>query len=285
MKPDKLKPLINLLDDPDNEVYSVVSAQLINQGKHIIPELEKTWEYSVNESLQSRIEDIIHEIHFRSTQKDLSGWINNYSHNLFEGACLVAKHQYAELDVKQVQGFIDVIKRDVWLELNNNLTAMEKVKILNRIIFDIHGFAAVPKDMNMPHHYYINRLIENKKGNDISIGILYMIIAQKLDIPIYGVNFPHNFLLAYIDQYNYGKLFRDNILFYIDPINKGTIYGREELELFIEKLKIPTKKSFFTPCDNIRIIQRLISGLMTSYDEVNHNEKLNQLRELFSIVS
>lgn len=285
MDANKLKALISLLDDPDKEIYSVISGQLIDEGKAIIPDLERTWEYSINESLQGRIEDIIYHIRFKDTQKHLTQWMNSGADDLLEGAYLVAKHQYSELNYEDVLSHIDLIKRDVWLELNNNLTALEKVRVLNRIVYDIHGFTKAPENMDSPQYGYINRVLEMRKGDDISLGILYLVVAQKLNIPLFGVNFPNNFLLAYLDRYNYGQLFRDNVLFYVDPLNNGMVLSREELELFIKRIQIPSEDAYYMPCDNVTIVQRLVSKLIISYDQLEHPDKLRELRDLFSIIS
>jgi regulator of sirC expression with transglutaminase-like and TPR domain len=284
MKTKRFKALFNLLDDPNDEIYKEVSQQIISQGMEIIPILEKNWENSTDELKQSRIEGIIHHIQFTSTQEYLSKWMNSGAKDLIEGAYLVAKHQFCNLEMEEIMHSINMINRDIWLELHKNLTALEKVKIINRIIFNVHGYTPVTEKAHLPHYTYINRVLETKKGNDISLGILYLTVAQKLGIPIYGVNLPNNFVLAYIDSLNYGELFRDNILFYIDPLNNGMVLSREEIDHYLQKLDIPTNASFYLPCDNKKVIQRLISSLIFSYDKLNHADKMEQLRELFSIV-
>ena len=60
---------------------------------------------------------------------------------MLEGVYLIAKYQYPDLRFEDVREKIEIVKKDVWLELNENLTALEKVKILNHIIFDIHKFS------------------------------------------------------------------------------------------------------------------------------------------------
>ncbi len=51
-----------------------------------------------------------------------------------------------------------------------------------------------------PQNSYIGQVLDTKKGNQISLASIYSIIAQKLDIPIYGVNLPQHFILAYLDE-------------------------------------------------------------------------------------
>ena len=65
MKENKeIKALLNLIDDPDQEVYSTISAKLVSFGKEIIPHLENMWENINNVDTQERIELLIHRLHF-----------------------------------------------------------------------------------------------------------------------------------------------------------------------------------------------------------------------------
>jgi regulator of sirC expression with transglutaminase-like and TPR domain len=102
---------------------------------------------------------------------------------------------------KNLRKQVQQIKHDVWLEINDELTAMEKVKIINHILFDVHQFSGNIANYHAPQNSFINSVLETKKGNPVSLGILYMIIAQELQIPIYGVNLPEHFIVAYVDEY------------------------------------------------------------------------------------
>ncbi len=284
MQNNKIKALINLLDDPDEEVFSTVSKSLLDHGKDIIPTLEKAWECSLNEKYQTRVENIIQDIQFKSLKSELAKWCSQGHKDLLKGAFLISKFQYPELDYQTIESEINRISRDVWLEINKNLTALEKVKIINRIIYDIHGYTATVENYFVSHHSYINNILETKKANAISLSILYITVSESLGIPIYGVNLPNNFILSYMDQYFYGKLFRDNILFYIDPLTNGTVLGRQEIDFYLNKLKIKPKDSYYLPCNNKTIIQRLITILMIAYEKEGKNKK-SQLKELLAIVN
>ena len=67
----KIRALIDLLDDPDSKIFETVKNQLLRQGASVIPELEKSWESSLNDNLQNKIENIIQQIQFQDTAKEL----------------------------------------------------------------------------------------------------------------------------------------------------------------------------------------------------------------------
>ncbi|MBI5219345.1 MAG: hypothetical protein HY958_10490 [Bacteroidia bacterium] len=279
----KIKALINLLDDPDKEIFNTVKQNLLEEGSNIIPELEKAWESSLDIELQAKIEEIIQHIHLNSLKDGFRKWIKSESKDLLEGTFLVAKYQYPDIKIEQVKETIELIKKDVWLELNENLTALEKVKILNHIIFDIHKFTLNNANFYSPQNSYINIVLETKKGNPLSLSLIYAITAQGLGLPIYGVNLPKNFILAYKEDISALFAFDENsdtVLFYINPANKGAVFGRREIDHFLKQQKIEPEKSFYIPCSNVEIVKRLISNLVASYEKLGYKDKIAELEEL-----
>ena len=285
MENDRIKALISLLDDPDEQVVTMVSRNLMDEGTDIIPRLEEAWEGSFNQLFQSRCENIINDIQFDTLKREMVKWCRHERGNLLKGIYLIARFQFPELKYQVLENEIEVIVKDVWLEINNNLTALEKVRIMNKMIFEIHGFSANSAHIFSPYNNYINHVLDTKKGNALTLAALYMTVAERLHIPIQGVNLPNNFIMAYMDEYVYGDLFRDNILFYIDPLSGGTVLGRREIDHFLGRMKIQPQESFYVPCDHIKLMQRLLSTLVISYDKENQKDKIERIKELFSIIT
>jgi regulator of sirC expression with transglutaminase-like and TPR domain len=111
----------------------------------------------------------------------------------------------------------------------------------------------------------ISQVLESKKGNQISLAIIYSIIAQKLDIPVYGVNLPQHFILAYVDESQETE-FEGGILFYINAFNKGFIFGRRDVDMFLKQLNLKFDKQFYEPCSNPDIIKRVLRNLISAYE-------------------
>jgi regulator of sirC expression with transglutaminase-like and TPR domain len=283
MSENEIKALINLLDDPNQDVFQVVTENLIRKGKDIIPELEKAWESAADQVHQERLEEIIQKIQFNHNCGALHSWKNAGSSDLLEGTFLIARFQYPDLQFSQVNEHIEKIKRDVWIELNNNLTALEKIRILNHILFDIHTFSKSTGDFYNPHNSFINKVLETKQGNPISLAIIYAVIAQRLGLPVFGVNLPKNFILAYRDESGLSQLYRelqDDILFYINPYNKGSVHSRREIEHFLKQQGIAIKDTYFQTCGNMEIVERIINNLIKSYERQNNPEKSAMFKEV-----
>jgi regulator of sirC expression with transglutaminase-like and TPR domain len=286
MDRNEIKAMIALLDDTDQEVLTAITGNLLKQGKEVVPELEKAWETTLDEKLQSRLENIIQDIQFNAVQDDLKRWIQTGSEYILEGAFYVAKFQFPELNIDKINDQIESIRKDVWIEINNNLTALEKVKILNYILFDLHKLARNNEDFYSPQNSYINQVLETRKGNPISLSILYLAVAWKLGLPIYGVNLPKNFILAYMDEFRRNDVPHDaeDILFYINPYNKGAVLGRREIDYFITQQQIKPQPSFYVPCSNRDIIIRLINNLIMSYEKLGYVQKITRLKQLLRVM-
>ncbi len=284
----EISALINLLDDPDEEIYVHVKDKFVSFGTKIIPHLELAWEDSFDMIIQKRIEEIIHLIQFETVSKELIKWAKSEEDDLLTGILLVARFQYPDLDEEKLRKQVQQIKHDVWLEINDELTAMEKVKIINHILFDVHQFSGNIANYHAPQNSFINSVLETKKGNPVSLGILYMIIAQELQIPIYGVNLPEHFIVAYVDEYaklfagSDNKMGADNVLFYINPFSKGIIFSHKDIDQFLSQLKLDPKPSYYKPCSNVDIIKRVIRNLIYSFEKLGHLEKIDELKAILA---
>jgi regulator of sirC expression with transglutaminase-like and TPR domain len=164
------------------------------------------------------------------------------------------------------------------------MTALENVKVLNHIFFGVQHFDGNKINPNTPQNYYLNTLLETKKGSPLTLGMLYIILAQKLKIPIYGVNLPQHFILAYLTEMGIANPTESDVLFYINPFNKGAVFTKREIELFIRQLKIQAELSFFEPCTNIDMIKRLITNLIFSYNQMGYPDKIEDLENLLKII-
>lgn len=277
--------LITLLDDPDDGIYSEVKNRFIVLGPPAIPHLETAWENSFDALMQKRIEGIIHTIQFKALQNALKYWAENEQDDLFKGCSIIARYQYPDLDENKLRKQLHQIKQDVWLELHDDLTALEKVKIINHILFEVHQFGGNITNYHAPQNSFINVVLETKKGNPVMLSIIYTLICKELNIPVYGVNLPQHFVLAYVnDMTNLfdpsHKTLSDNILFYINPFSKGLIFNQADIDSFIKQLKIEPETKYYLPCSNLDIIKRILNNLIYSFDKMGYAEKVQELKDL-----
>jgi regulator of sirC expression with transglutaminase-like and TPR domain len=274
----ELEALIALLEDPDPEVFGNVSNRLIELGEKVVPPLEKRWELTLRPDLQTRIENVIRSIQFNTLKTNMESWRSGGGMDLLYGAYLVTRFQYPDLAYEPLNEKLEKIKKDIWLELNNDLTALEKVRVINYFLYEIHRFDKSLKKAHSPQLYLVNHVLDTCKGSPVILGLIYAEVARRLDLPIYGVNLPRNFVLCYYDPDYLDD--PNNVLFYINPSDKGAVLGLKELKHFLRHLRIEEKDFYFTPCAGLDVIERLIINLQYAYEHSGHADKARDLKIL-----
>ncbi len=278
----ELKTLISLLDDTDVTVHEAVNKALLQKGLGVIPDLETAWEKTINPVMQERIESLIHYIQFNHTRKNISEWIKSGAEKLIEGASYIVQLQYPGVNLAFLDGEIEKISRDVYLSAGNHLTAIEKVKLLNYVFFELNNFTRNTTNYYSPQNSFINNVLETRKGTQLSLGIIYLIVAHKVGLPIYGVNLPKSFILTYVNEFRHAHDSDpvNDILFYINPYSKGAILSRNDIDIFIDQQNVRPKPTYYLPCDNISIIKRLVMNLIVSYEKMGLSDKIKPLKML-----
>lgn len=275
--------MIRLLDDPDTEIFEHIHNKLISYGGEAIYYLESAWEQAFDPIQQERIANLVHEIQFGIVKEELKLWFQSGAFDLLQGVLTINKYQYPDLDEQKVINQIEAIKRDIWLQMIYDSSAAEQVKLINHVFYNIHGFSGNTTNHQDPQNSYLNQVLDTKKGNQISLAIIYSIIAQKLDIPVYGVNLPQHFILAYVDETMEAE-YEGGILFYINAFNKGFIFGRRDVDMFLKQLNLKADKQFYEPCSNADIVRRVLRNLISAYENLGSAEKVKELNEMLGIL-
>jgi regulator of sirC expression with transglutaminase-like and TPR domain len=283
MNEKEIASLIKLLDDPDPQIFEHIEDKLLSYGNQVIAYLESAWEKSFDAILQERLENLVHKIQYNNVKEDLALWYQSGGFDLLRGILIINRYQYPDLNEEKIINQIEAIKRDIWLQMMYEASPVEKVKLINHIFYNVYGFSGNTANHQDPQNSYLSQVLESKKGNQISLAIIYSIIAQKLDIPIYGVNLPQHFILAYTDELE--KTDEENgILFYINVFNKGYIFGKRDIDQFLRQLKIEPEQLFYQPCANTDILKRVLRNLISAYEKAGAEEKVSELQKLLAVL-
>jgi regulator of sirC expression with transglutaminase-like and TPR domain len=283
MEPTKeISALLNLIDDPDEEVFGAVSNRIVGFGRTIIPNLENLWELTPDQQIQERIELIIHRLHYTDLVEDFRQWNLAGHHDLLVGSLLVAKFQFPELITSPVLLEVEKIRRNIWLELNNYLTPLEQVRIITGILYSYHSLKGTEIAYSDINEFLLNKILESKKGNQLSNGILYLILCDLLDIPVKAIGVPRQFVLAYFKQGYNNELSSnqlDKVEFFIDPTS-GMVFTHKDIENYFKRISVPLVDSYFKPLSNKMVIQHLLEEASKCFD----NEKEYYKKEEMQII-
>lgn len=282
----EIDALLQLIDDPDEEVFDAVSEKIVDYGKPIIPQLEHLWETTPDEHTQERIELLIHRLHFTDLVEDFRQWNLSGHHDLMLGALLVCKFQYPDISTAPVLQEIEKVRRNIWLELNNYLTPLEQINIVTSILYSYYGLKGNETNYKEPNEFLLHKTLEAKRGNQVSNGVLYLLLCELLDIPVRAVNIPKQFIIAYFKPGYSAENLPDpfqKVEFFIDPTT-GQVFTHQDVENYFNRIAIPATDSYFKPRKNKQVIQELLLEFSKCFDSDQDAYKQRELQELASLL-
>lgn len=252
----ELNAAIRLLDDPDKQVYGIVMDKLFSQGLEIIPPLTQVLtSEGVSTLMRSRIESILSKLEFEDISGNFKTWQKDDG-DLLKGFWYLSRLQYFSQSYEEAQNLLDSIQMPFSPHELSNYSDMEKVKILNHFIFKQLKFrVTLPEQYFEPQYCYLQEVFQKRKANPVSMGLVYLLLAKRMNLPIVGINLPKIFITAMTYSSN------QNISFYINPSNEGAVFSRQEITRFLSQNNITAKNEFFQPCSNSTVILRLLTHL------------------------
>ena len=273
----EFKAMISLLDDSDSEVINEIRSRIINWGLEAVPHLEKEWEfYGENPLVQEKIEDLIQDLHFGNLFKNFEKWISEGGRDLLEGLWLISRINYPESDIQWMRVEINNIFMEIWVNTHEDMHPADFLKILNDILFNKLGFRPNVKNFHSPANSMFNQVLENRRGNPVSLSCVYILLAEKLGIPLFGVNLPFLFVTV---------LNHPDYRYYVNPFNKGQTFVKKDIEEYLKQIKIESKPEYFEPCTNTDIIKRILTNLSYAYHKKGDLIHLNQVSRIIDMIN
>jgi hypothetical protein len=282
MNNNEIISLLRLLEDPDKSVYEIVRGKILENGEFFRIYLENYHSFSSNNLGIERSENILDEIFWLKFEKKLKDYAANPEPQLAEGVFLIETYFNRDVDINQIEAYFDSILREVWIELNNQLTGIEKVKVISKILFTENKFKKYPAGEFNPDYLSITNCLSYKKYVAPTISLLFSMIAQQTDIAVYPLDIPGIFLLGYVDEELAEAVFAENqngIVFYFHPYDEGILVNQQIVEKYIKdnkvdisinKIKVLSYKDYLSFIFELRILalkQKNNKGFCINYAE------------------
>ena len=276
LTPGELNALVSLLDDSDREVRMHVRDRIISLGNDIIPFLEKKWENSFNPDIQKEIEELVHDLQFSLLKERLIDWRDTDDRDLLTGLWIINTYQYPDLEYAKLNAEMHQIYFEVWTAFKSDLTPYEQVRAINNVLFNTLRFSANSKNFHSPANSMLSSVLDSKRGNPLTLCSIYLLVAKKLGLPIYGVNLPNLFVLTYKSA---------DVTFYINAFNKGLIFSRKDIFNYLEQLKIEPKPEYFEPCGHLQMMIRMFRNLENAFEKLGESDKVEEIKELIELLN
>lgn len=255
-----LDALMFLTEEPDEHLFINIAEAIVSYGEKALPSLKEKLQKSNDGLHHQRLETLIDIIERKNIIEKLKTWREKREYDLMEPCFILAKYNFPDADWSWYGFKIMMIIEQAEREMNQDLTPLEQVKILNHIIYDVNKFRGENFAINNADYYFINTLLETHIGNPLSLGMLYCIIAERLDIPIYGIDLPNHFILAFCKKTEHFPQLED-VLFYINPFNRGNVLMNKDIRNYLKELNIQPELKHFEPSNNTIIIKKFFKVL------------------------
>jgi len=281
-----LDALILLLDDQDELVFGSVKEKLFSLGSVVLPKLEESLSTANSIEHVKKLEEIISHLKKEILLDRMKEWINSDNRSLIDGWLLVSSIHHPTLSKEKIENSIKKIYREVWLEVTESMTSLEKVAVINHILFKINGFDISNSDNPNVESIILDKLLFSKIGNVYSLTILYLIIARNLHLDLLPIMLANKLLLVYEDNLAASLAFgtsTDKYLFYINVAHRGSVISPKEVQFLYDKSQKYGKVVTRIETD-LSLIKKLLNLMYLIYTNEGEQEKLLLTEDLLALL-
>lgn len=192
-------------------------------------------------------------------------------------ALSVAALEYPELNETEYLEQLDGFAQRVRELLPPQPTLLQQIQALKRVLADEEGFRGNSTKYHAPENSFLNRVLERKVGLPIALAVLYLEVARRAGIKLFGVNFPGHFLIA--GESSAGKLV-------VDPFHGGTVLTPDGCADLLKEMAPAMKfqAEMITPAALQTIVSRMLNNLKRVYLETNDNERALRAVSLLLVI-
>lgn len=182
---------------------------------------------------------------------------------LLTAAWCIARDEYPTLDPLAYELRLDAYADALRGAFERAADDGARLSLLNRFLYAELGFSGNEGDYFDPRNNYVNDVLDRRLGNPISLAVVQLALAQRLDLPLQGVSFPGHFLVS--------MPLEDGIVV-LDPYHRGRTLDLPELrrrarqELSARSVDDRRLAQLLEPADHRAIAVRLLRNLKASYE-------------------
>lgn len=189
-----------------------------------------------------------HEIHQQDEQIDLA-----------RAALYIAQEEYADLDPEEYLNALDTMAADLQERLPAEPYPLRIVQTINAYLYDDLQFRGNRDHYYDPENSYLNRVIDHRTGIPITLSLVYLELAKRIDFPMVGVGMPGHFLI---------RPDRSDLEIFVDPFNQGEVMFVQDCEERLKQLYgdvIEFRDEFLDPVSPRRFLARMLTNLKGIY--------------------
>jgi regulator of sirC expression with transglutaminase-like and TPR domain len=270
LTPSQKTALITLLGDEDPAIYKQVRELILSFGVSASEWLTK---YAGTEDLvlRRRINEIIYKLHQEKSDEEFLSFCLRCGDqfNIEKAVFLLAQTEFPLIEYETYCAQLDNYAHEALQEVLFTRTCLQIVEVLNEIIFERHHFVPDFDHSTNPELHYINVVLDGKKGNPITLGLLYLFIGQRLKLPIAPITIPGHFLC---------RIQTSTEEIYIDSFNYGTPMSRTDCVHYLVRNNYEIREEYLQPVTPKQVLMRLCSSLHRGYAMNDQPDRAKQIQ-------
>ena len=187
--------------------------------------------------------------------------------DLARASLCYARAEYPDLDIQKYLYFLDKIAAEVQSQLSGEAYPLKVIKAINFELFDGLGFQGNDKDYYNPRNSFLNQVIERRVGIPITLSVIYLAVAQRINFPMVGIGMPGHFLVR--------PDFEDAGIF-VDVFDRGEILFKQDCQKKLSAMyqqPIELDPDWLAPVGNKHILARMLNNLKFIY---LHSRQINK---------
>lgn len=134
--------------------------------------------------------------------------------NLAAAALYIAQEEYPDLDCAAYLNRLDMMAVELRDRLPPEPYPLKIIQALNHYLFQTQGFAGNTLDYYAPHNSFLNQVLDRRTGIPITLSLVYLELAGRIDFPMAGVSMPGHFLVRptlgemaiFVDAFHQGEI-------------------------------------------------------------------------------
>jgi regulator of sirC expression with transglutaminase-like and TPR domain len=143
------------------------------------------------------------------------------------------------------------------------------VEVMNEFLFDDLGFSGNEENYYEPENSYLNRVIDRRTGNPISLCLVYMLIGRRLKMPLTGIGLPGHFICRY--QTTTAEI-------YIDAFNHGQTLTKVDCVKYLLHMNHTLEEGHLLPVSARRMLLRICANLHQIYAQEENEELVERFQ-------
>ena len=271
----QIRALIRLLSDDDDRIVQTISGRLIDIGPIAVPLLQEA-EIEQPE-MADRISSVLEEIRGGKLEDELADVAAGADEGraLETGAFSIARYAYPTLDVERYRAQLETMAGEVRDRIGSRASGEETVNALNRYIFTEQGFKGNTKNYYEVENSYINCVMDRRVGIPISLSVLYLLIGQRLALPVFGIDMPGHFLVKYESE---------RYKIFIDCFNGGALLTEKNCARFLTEAGYGFDDKYLQKSPTRAILSRMVKNLLAIYAKMDEPVKSARLTRFIEIL-